>query len=63
MVSKADCERAVANGADWWCMWCVEFRPEDHRDVLLDHDHSWGEPLCDRCDSDMIPASEAYKYD
>lgn len=63
MVTKAECDNAVFNGYEWYCAWCHEFYREDHDNTITDHDHSFDEPLCKRCDADMVKASEAYKYE
>ena len=63
MVTQVECENAVFNGAEWYCMWCERFYQESNSNVVTDHDHTFDEPLCERCDADMIEASEAYKYD
>jgi len=63
MVTKAEAERAMAQGAEWYCIWCCGWFEDD--EVMHDHDHGFDDPLCPDCpDSpDVVPADRSYVVD
>jgi len=63
VVSKADCERAVYNGAEWYCVWCESWYDGDEPEVVHEHDVSTDNPLCGLCDADMVAAERAYEVE